>query len=99
MNRRDRRRAERDRGLGRVGRLTRLAIAGAVAATGLLAAGFGHALHLPQSGLDSRSQSRPAQNDDNDDNDDNGDNGSSLQGPQQPPVVQQAPPVSVSGGS
>ncbi|HXA58116.1 MAG TPA: hypothetical protein VNW94_03060 [Streptosporangiaceae bacterium] len=90
MNRRDRRRSARDSGLRRVGKLTKVTVAAALAGTGLLAAGFGHALHVPNLSVGTggeQSGQSPAGG------------GSSLQGPDQPPSQPQAPPVSVSGGS
>ena len=90
MNRRDRRRSARDAGLRRVGKLTKVTVAAALAGTGLLAAGFGHALHVPNLSVGTGGeQSGPSP----------AGGGSSLQGPGQPPGQPQGPPVSVSGGS
>lgn len=84
MNKGDRRRSERDRGIRRVGRLSRLVIVAALAGTGILAAGFGNALHIPHPNLGRSDQQ-------------NG--GTGLQGPVQNPTAPQGPPVTVSGGS
>jgi len=78
------RHSARDHGLRRIGRLTRMVVVAALAATGALAAGFSHAVQVPHP-----QQSTGSRQDD----------GTGLRGPAQAPAASQAPPVSVSGGS